>query len=438
MSGKYPALGFDPAPGSVGTITTLADNLGTVAKELSEAYHELSTVGRSDGFWRGEAAEAFHGKIGPLPDYLDKANRSLGDAAKVLHEWSSDLTSLQHKAVDFEAQAAKAIGEVDRANANPDLGLAGRQFPDADSLRAAQSRLDAAQAQVTKADEELEAIREQAKRLMAQHFDLADQVAAALRRAKDEAPDEPGFFEWIAEGLGEVFQGVKDLAAKAWQFVQDHADLIAKIGDVLSAVGTVLSVATVACAAIPIVGEVVASAAIGVNGAALAAHGLAKAAGANVSWSTLAFDAVGLIPGGGAAKGLGALKATTRLANAFGRGAKFAKGAEGLEAAAKGAEAAGKVLPRMAKANFEGMVNVYNKIVPKAAEVAVDSVGGAVAGIAVGTVKNVGITVAKWEAQPYVDNAKHAGKEFVDKLTHGQKLPSPGHVFNEVVHGRSA
>jgi hypothetical protein len=52
MSGKYPALGFDPAPGSVGTITTLADNLGTVAKELSEAYHELSTVGRSDGFWR--------------------------------------------------------------------------------------------------------------------------------------------------------------------------------------------------------------------------------------------------------------------------------------------------------------------------------------------------------------------------------------------------
>jgi hypothetical protein len=86
---------------------------------------------------------------------------------------------------------------------------------------------------------ELEVIRDAAKRLLQQHSDLADQVADALRKAKDEAPEEPGLFDRIGEMLGDLIDGIKELATDVWNFVKEHADVIAKIGEVLSKVGNV-------------------------------------------------------------------------------------------------------------------------------------------------------------------------------------------------------
>lgn len=345
---NYPALGFDPAPGTVGKVEAVAEDFSRIASQLGEAHTALTQIGRNGGIWQGEAAEKFQAKIGELPGYLDKANRSMGDAAKVLAQWSSDLSSMQATAARYEAQAQDATQHLDRAKSNPDLGLAGKTFDDPDSLRQAESRYEAAAAQLSAAEHELTDIRDMATRLLAQHEDLASQVAKALKNAKDEAPPEPDLFDKIGEAFDKFGKGVKDLANKTWKWVKDHANTINKVGDVLSTVGTVLSIATVACAAIPVVGEVVGAAALAVNGAALAAHGLAKAAGAKVGWSTLAFDAVGMIPGGGAVKGeLGALKAAPRLIRAVTRGAK---GAEGLgEAVGKGAEAGGKVLSRLSR-----------------------------------------------------------------------------------------
>jgi ElaB/YqjD/DUF883 family membrane-anchored ribosome-binding protein len=299
----YPSLGFDPAPGTVGSVTGVADNMTVVARELNEAYTSLTSIGRDDSVWEGEAANSFQGKVGELPEYLDKARRSLGDAAKVLQDWAADLESMQRTAHDYEAQAAKALQSVRSAEGNPDLGLGGQTFPDEESLRNAQQRFEGAKSQLAAAENDLQAVRESAKRLLDQHQDLADRVADALRKAKDEAPEEPGFFDRIGEMLSDVVDGIKDLASDVWDFVKDHADVIAKIGTVLSAVGNVLGVVAIATCWIPGVNAVTATAAAVVSGAAAGTKLLAKAAGANVSWTSIGMDAIGAIPGGRAVAG---------------------------------------------------------------------------------------------------------------------------------------
>jgi PPE-repeat protein len=67
---KYPALGFDPAPGATERIWSLAADLRSVAAELEAAHQTLISVGRGGGVWQGEAAGAFHNRLGELPDYL--------------------------------------------------------------------------------------------------------------------------------------------------------------------------------------------------------------------------------------------------------------------------------------------------------------------------------------------------------------------------------
>lgn len=448
-TGTYPALGFNPAPGNTGTVGSLAQNFLTVSGHLSHARDAMTKAGQAGGFWEGDAANAFHKDIGKLPDYLDEATRSLGDAGRALDGWANDLSSMQRTAADYERQAEAALRQVNQAKSNPDLNLAGKHFDTDQALAEAQQKLNAATSQLNSAENELNSIREQAKRLFSQHQDLVKQVEDALNKAKDEAPDKPGLFASIGNALSGALHGMEDLAKKTWGFVKDHADVIAKIGDVLSDIGTVLSIAAVCTAEIPIVGEVVEGVSIGVNGAALAAHGLAKAAGANVSYSTLAMDAMGMIPGGGALKGVTGGAKIARVVKAGAKGIQF--GEDGAKLA-RGAEAAGKALTRVGEHTMGSWAHTASKIakvVPGLSEkIGVDAVkvgektiytatntAGHVAGAAFGTAKGLAVQVGKWEAQPYLSNAENAGKDFASRLAHGQPLPSAGQVWHEVVHG---
>jgi len=119
------------------------------------------------------------------------------------------------------------------------------------------------------------------------------------------APDEPGLFDRIAGGGSDVLGDALD-------WVQDHADLIKAIGDVLSYVTAALAVLAIVTAPFGI-GAAFATAALITGGLTLATHGIAKAAGADVSWTTIGLDALGVIP----------------VAGAFTKGAKLAS----LEAA---------------------------------------------------------------------------------------------------------
>lgn len=297
-TGHYPALGFDPAPGAVARVSEVATNLGTVARELGEAYSDISQIGRSGGIWEGEAAEAFQGQVGELPDYLDKAHRSLSGASTTLGDWAADLTTMQQQAREFERLAAEALARVESAESNPNLGLRGQIFTDPAELQRAEDALANAERALSSAKDSLDQIRENARRLLDQHHDLAGQVAEALRKAKDEAPEEPGLLDKIGDAFGDLIDGIKELASDVWNWIEEHAELIAQIGEVLSVIGNVLGVVALATSWIPGVNAVTAAAAIGVSAAAAGTKLLAKAAGADVSWGSIAMDAVGVIPGG--------------------------------------------------------------------------------------------------------------------------------------------
>lgn len=331
----YPALGFDPAPGATERIVSLAADLRSVAAELEAAHQALLSIGRGGGVWQGEAAEAFRDRLGELPGYLDKANRSLGDAAGTLNQWSADLASMQTTAARYEAEAERALHRLRAAESNPDLGLRGQVFPDDTALAQAQARYDVAISQLDGAARELGAIRGLARRLLAQHEELVSEVANALRRAKDEAPAEPGLLDRVA---GAFVDGVKYLAAAAWKWVQDHAGLIARFGDLMSTISTVLGVIAIVTAPLEPVGVVFAAAAAGTSLMALGAHGLAKAAGAHVGWGSMAGDALGALP----------------FIGGVGRGAKVATGAERALSATRG-EVLGYASSRAAKLGAEAV-----------------------------------------------------------------------------------
>jgi ElaB/YqjD/DUF883 family membrane-anchored ribosome-binding protein len=447
----FPALGFDPAQGKVGTIEELADKLRDTADKLGQAETAMSQAGRGGSMWSGQAAENFSEKVVELPRYLTKAHSSLGDAARVLGSWSSDLYSLQVKRGDFEARAAAALQSLGQAKQNPDLGLTTATFPE-DQLQHAQDRYDAARHEVEVASQKLERIRDDAKRLLSQLEELAHQVQRALKRAAEEAPEEPGFWDRIGDAFDSLAQGAQDLAKKTWQWVKDHADVIAKVGDVLSDVGSVVSVLSLVTAEIPYVGAAMMIASVAINGAALGTHALAKAAGANVSTATLVFDGIGMIPGGGAVNsGGGAAKVLFKIAPKIFKEAKAAEGILGF--AAKSVDIFKSEVKTSSKKLAGGAMKIVNtgrSIENKLGEIAIidgkdlfaegkaakevisripSTVSQVVAATAAGTAKKILIGTG-------IDAGENVAKDVFNDIKNG-KIPSATDVFKSALEGIS-
>jgi type VII secretion system ESX-1 substrate len=348
----FPALGFDPAPGDLDGVTDLAGKYRVVSRDLTEADDSLRRIVRKQGIWQGEASEAFARRIGPLPQYLEDAARSMGQASDALEAWSRDLGDLQKRAADLEARAEAAARAAEEARANPDFALANRTFPDQPSLQIAQRLLDNAGRQLQTAIDGCQNIQDAAKQLQQEHTEAAGRVAELLRKAKELAPDEPDVLDKLSDAvggaLGDLANTLADSVDEAWDFVQDHAELISKLSDVSGDVGNALG----------LVGEflpdpakeIVGAVAAAFGAAALEGHAVAKLAGADVAVETLAFDAVGvgtsvfgsILPPGGAA-----------VAKAIGYGAV-------------GAQLQADAGARIAGVKFEGPIgDLLNYWVPK-------------------------------------------------------------------------
>ncbi|MGW4061007.1 putative T7SS-secreted protein [Amycolatopsis sp. NPDC004747] len=313
----FPALGFDPAPGDLDGITDLAGKYRAVAGDLTEADDSLRRIVRKQGIWQGEASEAFARRVGPLPQYLDDAAKSMSRAAEALEGWAQSLGDLQKRAADLEARAEAAARAAEQARANPDLALADRTFPDQQSLQIAQRLLDNAGQQLQAAIDGCQNVQDAAKQLQQEHADAAGRVAKLLRKAKELAPDEPDVLDKLGDAvggaLGDLTNTLADGVDEAWNFVQDHAEVIAKVSDVMGDMGNALG----------FVGEflpepagaIAGAVATGMGLGALAGHATAAIAGADVAPETLTFDGIGAVtslvgtfapPGvGGVAKGLG-------------------------------------------------------------------------------------------------------------------------------------
>ncbi|MET8994630.1 putative T7SS-secreted protein [Amycolatopsis sp. NPDC004169] len=292
----FPALGFDPAPGDLDGVTDLAVKYRAVSEDLTEADDSLRQIVRKQGIWQGEASEAFARRVGPLPPYLEGAARSMGAAADALESWAQTLGDLQKRAADLEARAEAAARAAEQARANPDLALANRTFPDPPSLRIAQRLLDNAGEQLQAAIDGCRNVQDAAKQLRQEHTDAAARVAAQLRQAKELAPDEPDVLDKLGDAVGgalaDLSNTLADSVDEAWNFVQDHAEVLAKVSDVVGDLGNFLGVAG---DFLPDPAGTVVGAVGGELGlAALAGHGVAAAAGADVAPETLVFDAAGV------------------------------------------------------------------------------------------------------------------------------------------------
>ena len=210
----FPALGFDPAPGDAAGVKELAERYRRISTKLGSAADTLDTVASRTGLWSGDAADAFLGNVNRLPEYLGTAVESTSSASSALGGWATTLRELQRRAEELELRARQAAAEAVAARDDPALDLAGQEFFDPGSLGAAQQLLDAAQARLGAAVDELEAIQEAAHRLKDQHTEAAENAADELGQAGDLAPEhERGGLGGVIDDVGGALDSLPDLVS---------------------------------------------------------------------------------------------------------------------------------------------------------------------------------------------------------------------------------
>jgi hypothetical protein len=254
----FPALGFDPAPGSCDALASLARDCGALGVELMEDGDQLRRI--ADGSaWRGAAADAFRHRLDDLPRDLGRAGDAYQQACSALSLFSLALADAQVTARALEQRAVAG-------SSSPDLH-------DSDQLAI-----------------EAERLRDQVR---------ADAAACgrALHDATRHAPQPPGWFHRLVDAgvhaLSAVNQAVGD-------FVRAHADVIAAFAGALSKVSSALALVAMLAGPIPVLGQAVGSLAAGgallTAGMALAGHA-ALAAYAGGSWTAVAMDGAAVLTG---------------------------------------------------------------------------------------------------------------------------------------------
>lgn len=311
----FPGIGFDPTPGSLSAVRTLTDQSFEAHRNLSSVWQTLNSITRDGEAWKGVAADAFSAQVKELPKLVDSATKSFYDCGFQLNEWSAKLSSMKSRSAELEARAVTARSRVRDAEGNPNLGLAGQTFDTDEELHNAEQRLNRAVKELDAARNALNTLIEDAKRLKHQHDEAAEKIAEAVRKASEEAPDEPGLLDRIGDAIKSLAEANSLLAHRAWDWVKNHANAIAAVGDVLSTVSAILGAAGVGIAALGLVfppseialGPLAAGLEVTSSGfaaGALVLHGTARMAGGEdvVSNRTLAQDALGTIPFGGAVR----------------------------------------------------------------------------------------------------------------------------------------
>lgn len=203
--GRYPALGFDPAPGVPESVDGVRSRMDTGAAELERIRGGLDSVASPDGIWNGQAAHAFAEAARPLPEQAGAIAGALRRGAALQAEWFHALESYQSTARDLEARAAHARRELANAENNPDLGLANQVFPDDESLAEAQRRLDIARKIVQHWQAVLEYVIETAKQLLEEHQTHGRATARQVSRViEDTGSLWEGFVDVVSAIAGEI------------------------------------------------------------------------------------------------------------------------------------------------------------------------------------------------------------------------------------------
>lgn len=223
----FPALGFDPAPGTLSSAESVAEQVRTTAASIREAADVLGGTGQQN--WQGETATAFHETMsGELTPKVVNAAESFEKAAAALETWASSLLTFQLQADSLESRAATAVANVSSA---------------ADSLTAAQQSEDpdvdteGPANQLSAATAELEQIRSEAYGLAETYASEAQYVADCLSCAADDAPDS-SMWDSFTDWLGDVEDWFQDYVLPV---LEDIIDILAVVVAVAAIVALIVS-----------------------------------------------------------------------------------------------------------------------------------------------------------------------------------------------------
>ncbi|MEV0847618.1 enoyl-CoA hydratase/isomerase family protein [Streptomyces sp. NPDC049954] len=260
---SFPHIGWDPTPGDPTDTRALARKLGSLAGELQESLDDLGRI--ECGAWKGKTAHAFVEYLSTdVTPLVRKSHDSFAKASRALHRWAGQLEDFQDEADRLEREAGEALS----ADAEAEAKGKDRSETSGDVNKA-----------TGKVDD-----------LERRYREAADAISRDLDKAADIAPDEPGFWDKLGSGIADAWKATSD-------WLEEHADLIAFIGDLLSDLTAILG--TLAILTIPFepLGAIFGAAALITSGLALVTHSVAKLAGGDVSWMSLGTDALGLLPG---------------------------------------------------------------------------------------------------------------------------------------------
>jgi hypothetical protein len=104
---SMPALGFDPAPGDVGSTIALARRYAEVAAEVTAAGNQVAGIDLTR--WVGKAAAVARARQSALAQALAQAVDSSTKLSEAAASWAARLTSYQAEADALERQAAAEI-----------------------------------------------------------------------------------------------------------------------------------------------------------------------------------------------------------------------------------------------------------------------------------------------------------------------------------------
>ncbi|MGW0910914.1 WXG100 family type VII secretion target [Streptomyces sp. NPDC002784] len=297
---SFPALGFVPCPGDHTVADEVAKTVRRTAKALVEICHVLHGTGVGD--WKGKAAEAFREKFDDeFRPRMDEARDSFDAAATALEDWAAYMENKQADAVRLEASAAAVSEQLGNARDTSDkLKKADDDTKDADDH---EDKVKAAGRTVSAKEEELEELRRRGRRMAGNYREYGKEIAERLKKAMDIAPNEPGMWDKLGDAIADLGKAIADLPGAV-------GDVLAAIGDWIKSHADWITVAASVIGVIAIFCPVLAPLAIGLSAVALFAHaasygvsGLFPPTGGNIgNWLTLGGDALGMIPGVGAAK----------------------------------------------------------------------------------------------------------------------------------------
>jgi uncharacterized protein YukE len=273
----------NPIVGDPAQISSLAQQLNATAQTLKTQADRLRAVS-TEQFWKGQAATEFTHIKDKLPPLLDKVVKRYGSVGEALAKYAPDLQHAQESAQRAlqayrEAKAQQQTAQTSATQYTQLQQQAQQQNrPFVWSGANPGSQVEGANQAVGNAI-----------RMMADAIDTRDAVASTCGgRIRDAVDDD-------LKNDDSFWGKLKKLGKKI-------VDALEKIAPVLRKVAAVLGVAAALLCWVPVLGEVLAGAALVVSAASLAVDLTLKASGKDVSWGDIAMDAIGVIPFGKAAR----------------------------------------------------------------------------------------------------------------------------------------